>query len=72
MLSLSVAFDEDFEAELAENRDSRIEVSFLGKSPDSELTEVSYQAGQLLSIPINSWLFHLINLLHYDGSWFDT
>lgn len=41
--SLSVAFDEDFEAELSDNYDSKIEVSLLAKSPDSELTEVSYQ-----------------------------
>lgn len=37
----TVAFDEDFEAELAENRDARTEVSLLAKSPDPELTEVS-------------------------------
>lgn len=37
----SVAFDEDFEAELSENRDAKIEVSVLAKSPDPELTEVS-------------------------------
>ncbi|KAI8530133.1 hypothetical protein RHMOL_Rhmol11G0032100 [Rhododendron molle] len=36
----SVAFDEDFEAELAENHDVRREVSLLAKSPDLELTEV--------------------------------
>ncbi|KAF3676657.1 hypothetical protein FXO38_04199 [Capsicum annuum] len=35
----SVAFDEDFEAELSENRDAKIEVSVLAKSPDPELTE---------------------------------
>ncbi|CAL5436699.1 unnamed protein product [Camellia sinensis] len=35
----SVAFDEDFEAELAENYDARKEVSLLSKSPDLELTE---------------------------------
>lgn len=40
--SSSVAFDEDFEAELAENHDARNEVSLLAKSPDPELTEVSY------------------------------
>lgn len=41
-LSLSVAFDEDFEAELAENNDARLEVSILAGSPDPELTEVSF------------------------------
>ncbi|KAL6974785.1 tRNA (guanosine(18)-2'-O)-methyltransferase, partial [Sarracenia purpurea var. burkii] len=35
----SAAFDEDFEAELAENFDARREVSLLAKSPDFELTE---------------------------------
>ncbi|GLT91144.1 hypothetical protein SLE2022_090460 [Rubroshorea leprosula] len=35
----SVAFDEDFEAELTENHDVRTEVSLLAKSPDPELTE---------------------------------
>lgn len=40
-LSLSVAFDEDFEAELAENHEARTEVSLLAKSPNPELTEVS-------------------------------
>ncbi|XP_062073868.1 uncharacterized protein LOC133778060 isoform X2 [Humulus lupulus] len=42
LLSLygSVAFDEDFEAEIADNHDTRIELSLLAKSPDSELTEV--------------------------------
>ncbi|GMH28826.1 hypothetical protein Nepgr_030669 [Nepenthes gracilis] len=35
----SVAFDEDFEAELTENDDARAEVSLLAKSPDPEMTE---------------------------------
>lgn len=35
----SVAFDEDFEAELAENQDAKSEVSTLAQSPDPELTE---------------------------------
>lgn len=35
----SVAFDEDFEAELTENGDARAEVSLLAKGPDRELTE---------------------------------
>ncbi|KAF7828486.1 putative methyltransferase TARBP1 [Senna tora] len=35
----SVAFDEDFEAELADNVDARVEVSLLARSPDPELTE---------------------------------
>ncbi|KAJ0236798.1 tRNA/rRNA methyltransferase [Hirschfeldia incana] len=42
MLTLygSVAFDEDFEAELSDNNDARTEVSLLAKNPDPELTEV--------------------------------
>ncbi|PRQ18401.1 putative tRNA (guanosine(18)-2'-O)-methyltransferase [Rosa chinensis] len=41
LLSLhgSVAFDEDFEGELADNRDTRAEVSLLAKGPDPELTK---------------------------------
>ncbi|CAH9086609.1 unnamed protein product [Cuscuta europaea] len=35
----SVAFDEDFEAELCENQDAKFEVSVLAKSPDPELSE---------------------------------
>ncbi|KAL6847720.1 hypothetical protein ACP4OV_022508 [Aristida adscensionis] len=42
LLSLygSVAFDEDFEAELSENHEARLEVSMLAQSPDREFTEV--------------------------------
>ncbi|KAK4423009.1 putative methyltransferase TARBP1 [Sesamum alatum] len=36
----SVAFDEDFEAELAENHDARTEVSILSRRLDPELTDV--------------------------------
>ncbi|KAH6767928.1 tRNA/rRNA methyltransferase family protein [Perilla frutescens var. frutescens] len=36
----SVAFDEDFEAELVENHDARAEVSVLSRSLDAELTDV--------------------------------
>lgn len=36
----SVAFDEDFEAELSDNNDARTEVSLLAKNPDPELTEI--------------------------------
>ncbi|XP_028552832.1 uncharacterized protein LOC110107437 isoform X2 [Dendrobium catenatum] len=42
LLSLygSVAFDEDFEAELSENHEAKIEFPLLAQSPDPELTEV--------------------------------
>uniref|UniRef100_K4A4R6 tRNA (guanosine(18)-2'-O)-methyltransferase TARBP1 n=1 Tax=Setaria italica TaxID=4555 RepID=K4A4R6_SETIT len=36
----SVAFDEDFEAELSENHEAKFEVSMLAQSPDREFTEV--------------------------------
>ncbi|TKV98779.1 hypothetical protein SEVIR_9G583000v4 [Setaria viridis] len=36
----SVAFDEDFEAELSENHEAKFEVSMLSQSPDREFTEV--------------------------------
>ncbi|RYR20273.1 hypothetical protein Ahy_B03g065378 [Arachis hypogaea] len=38
-LHLTVAFDADFEAELADNNDARLEVSLLARSPDQELIE---------------------------------
>ena len=38
---LSVAFDEDFAAELSENQEAIFEVSMLSKIPDSELAEVN-------------------------------
>lgn len=41
MFPLAVAFDEDFQAELADNHDTKIEVSLLEACPDAELTEVS-------------------------------
>jgi tRNA guanosine-2'-O-methyltransferase len=41
-ISFAVAFDEDFEGELADNLDARSEVSLLAKSTSPELTEVSY------------------------------
>jgi hypothetical protein len=42
-ISFAVAFDEDFEGELADNFDARSEVSLLAKSADPELSEVSYK-----------------------------
>jgi len=44
LLSLygSVAFDEDFEAELSENHEARFEVSMLAQSPDREFTELLF------------------------------
>lgn len=42
MFTVPVAFDEDFEGELADNHDTRTEVSLLAKGPDPELTKVGY------------------------------
>ncbi|WP_323677946.1 hypothetical protein, partial [Halorubellus sp. PRR65] len=53
LLSFStVAFDEDFEAEVIENQDARIEVSSLSTSPDPELTEVGAQIKPLIYLNI--------------------
>lgn len=49
-ISFTVAFDEDFEAELQDNFDAKTEVSLLAKSADPELTEVIY-------LNIESWTF---------------
>ncbi|RZC48081.1 hypothetical protein C5167_041028 [Papaver somniferum] len=59
LLSLygSVAFDEDFEAELAESHDARMEVSLLAKSPDPELTE-AYINTELYARVSVAVLFH--------------
>ncbi|OIV94093.1 hypothetical protein TanjilG_05473 [Lupinus angustifolius] len=59
LLSLygSVAFDEDFEAELADNNDARLEVSILAMSPDSELTE-AYINTELYARVSVAVLFH--------------
>lgn len=47
---LAVAFDEDFEAELSENSEARIEVSLLAQSPDREFTEVIQNAPPLVTM----------------------
>lgn len=40
-MTLTVAFDEDFEAELTENHEAKIEVSCLANVPEPGLAEVS-------------------------------
>ncbi|KAI3687012.1 hypothetical protein L1987_80702 [Smallanthus sonchifolius] len=50
----SVAFDEDFEAEVTENHDARTEVSILSTSSDPELTEVG---GQIAMPKLNPRVF---------------
>ncbi|KAH0448169.1 hypothetical protein IEQ34_021969 [Dendrobium chrysotoxum] len=53
LLSLygSVAFDEDFEAELSENHEAKIEFSLLAQSPDPELTEY-FKLNYILLLPL--------------------
>ncbi|XP_010518698.1 PREDICTED: uncharacterized protein LOC104798352 isoform X2 [Tarenaya hassleriana] len=55
----SVAFDEDFEAELSDNSDARTEVSLLAKSPDPELTEVFINTELYARVSIAA-LFHTL------------
>ncbi|KAL4602312.1 hypothetical protein ACB092_10G044100 [Castanea dentata] len=70
LLSLygSVAFDEDFEAELADNFDARTEVSLLAKNPDFELTEAFINTELYGRVSV-SVLFHkLADLADMMGS----
>ncbi|KAK7251820.1 hypothetical protein RIF29_35366 [Crotalaria pallida] len=70
LLSLygSVAFDEDFEAELAGNNDARLEVSILANSPDSELTEAFINTELYARVSV-AVLFHkLADLASMVGS----
>ncbi|KAK7330831.1 hypothetical protein VNO77_25035 [Canavalia gladiata] len=70
LLSLygSVAFDEDFEAELADNNDARLEVSLLSRSPDTELTEAFINTELYARVSV-AVLFHkLADLARMVGS----
>ncbi|EEF37970.1 RNA binding protein, putative [Ricinus communis] len=64
----SVAFDEDFEAELAENRDARTEVSLLAKCPDSELTEAFINTELYARVSVAVLLNNLADLANLVGS----
>ncbi|XAR70547.1 tRNA (guanosine(18)-2'-O)-methyltransferase [Bertholletia excelsa] len=70
MLTLygSVAFDEDFEAELSENDDARREVSLLAKSPDSELTEAFINTELYARVSVAVLFYKLANLAAVAGS----
>ncbi|KAJ0961816.1 hypothetical protein J5N97_029644 [Dioscorea zingiberensis] len=59
LLSLygSVAFDEDFEAELSENLEARSEVSLLAPSPNRELTELFINTEMYARVSV-AVLFH--------------
>ncbi|KAA8525977.1 hypothetical protein F0562_007922 [Nyssa sinensis] len=64
----SVAFDEDFEAELAENHDARTELSVLAKSPDSELTEAFINTELYARVSVAVLFNKLADLANMEGS----
>ncbi|KAL5551309.1 hypothetical protein UlMin_001485 [Ulmus minor] len=70
LLSLhgSVAFDEDFEAELADNHETRIEVSLLAKSPDPELTEAFINTELYARVSVAILFYKLADLADMAGS----
>ncbi|GMN30914.1 hypothetical protein TIFTF001_003022 [Ficus carica] len=70
LLSLygSVAFDEDFEAELADNQDTRIEVSLLAKSPDPELSEAFINTELYARVSVAILFYKLADLADLVGS----
>ncbi|OVA14952.1 tRNA/rRNA methyltransferase [Macleaya cordata] len=70
LLSLygSVAFDEDFEAELAESNDARMEVSLLAKSPDSELTEAFINTELYARVSVAVLFYKLADMADRLGS----
>ncbi|KAJ7952593.1 tRNA/rRNA methyltransferase (SpoU) family protein [Quillaja saponaria] len=70
LLSLygSVAFDEDFEAELADNHEARSEVSLLARSPDSELTEAFINTELYARVSVAVMFYKLANLIDMLGS----
>ncbi|KAK9275857.1 hypothetical protein L1049_023130 [Liquidambar formosana] len=70
LLSLygSVAFDEDFEAELAENHDARTELSILAKSPDPELTEAFINTELYARVSVAVMFYKLADMADMVGS----
>ncbi|KAL1200621.1 hypothetical protein V5N11_019810 [Cardamine amara subsp. amara] len=60
----SVAFDEDFEAELSDNNDARTEVSLLAKNPDPELTEVFINTELYARVSVAGLFQKLANLAY--------
>ncbi|XVF51863.1 hypothetical protein PTKIN_Ptkin04bG0218100 [Pterospermum kingtungense] len=64
----SVAFDEDFEAELSENHDARTEVTLLAKIPDSELTEAFINTELYARVSVANLFYKLANLTNRMGS----
>ncbi|KAM7494028.1 hypothetical protein LguiB_028637 [Lonicera macranthoides] len=64
----SVAFDEDFEAELHDNSEARSEVSILAKSPDPELTEVFINTELYARVSVAVLFDELADLAYMIGS----
>ncbi|XP_040986583.1 uncharacterized protein LOC121234635 isoform X3 [Juglans microcarpa x Juglans regia] len=74
LLSLygSVAFDEDFEAELQDNFDAKTEVSLLAKSADPELTEVFINTELYGRVSVAALFYKLADLADMVGSTNET
>ncbi|KAK6251036.1 hypothetical protein SCA6_005041 [Theobroma cacao] len=64
----SVAFDEDFEAELTENHDARTEVTLLAKNPDPELTELFINTELYARVSVAVLFYKLADLTNMVGS----
>ncbi|GAV91984.1 hypothetical protein CFOL_v3_35368, partial [Cephalotus follicularis] len=64
----SVAFDEDFEAELTDNNDARSEVSLLAKGPDLGLTEVFVNTELFARVSVACLFYKLADLADKMGS----
>ncbi|CAN8324989.1 unnamed protein product [Cochlearia groenlandica] len=60
----SVAFDEDFEAELSDNNEAKTEVSLLAKNPDPELTEVFINTELYARVSVAGLFQKLANLAY--------
>ncbi|PPD75236.1 hypothetical protein GOBAR_DD27830 [Gossypium barbadense] len=64
----SVAFDEDFEAEVSENDDARTEVTLLTKIQDSELTEAFLNTELYARVCVANLFYKLADLTNRSGS----
>ncbi|KAL2903102.1 putative methyltransferase TARBP1 [Bienertia sinuspersici] len=64
----SVAFDEDFEAELTENGDARTEVSLLAHIPDNEIAEVYINTELYARVSVAVLFYKLAEVAMMAGS----
>ncbi|KAL5815078.1 hypothetical protein ACOSQ3_025873 [Xanthoceras sorbifolium] len=64
----SVAFDEDFEAELADNPDAKTEVSLLARSADPEVTEAFINTELYARVSVAVLFYKLAGLADMVGS----